>query len=236
MKKMIIAVALAFGFMTSTAHNNEQNEQVNQQGIANLDGASVETIQPYLQEVRNAQSREELLKVMCTLDAKGFDTALFDLEVKANPFNDSEYMMRVEPSAATLPWEYYAKPNEQQRAVVDAIRSQNKELFKRVGYSDAEAEQKMQAAWIIEHQMGIKSLHQTDKQPDMMSWDELRNDYKGIDWDTYCAIIGCPKDINMVIIPQEEPLHMAEYILTNTGIESLKAYMELHVIKTKATN
>lgn len=233
---MIFAVALAFGFMTSTAHNNEQNEQVNQQGIANLDGASVETIQPYLQEVRNAQSREELLKVMCTLDAKGFDTALFDLEVKANPFNDSEYMMRVEPSAATLPWEYYAKPNEQQRAVVDAIRSQNKELFKRVGYSDAEAEQKMQAAWIIEHQMGIKALHQTDKQPDMMSWDELRNDYKGIDWDTYCAIIGCPKDINMVIIPQEEPLHMAEYILTNTGIESLKAYMELHVIKTKATN
>ena len=124
MKKMIFAVALAFGFMTSTAHNNEQNEQVNQQGIANLDGASVETIQPYLQEVRNAQSREELLKVMCTLDAKGFDTALFDLEVKTSPFDDSEYMVRVEPSAATLPWEYYAKPNEQQRAVVDAIRSQ----------------------------------------------------------------------------------------------------------------
>lgn len=241
MKKMIFAVALAFGFMTSTAHNNEQNEQVNQQGIANLDGASVETIQPYLQEVRNAQSREELLKVMCTLDAKGFDTALFDLEVKTSPFDDSEYMVRVEPSAATLPWEYYAKPNEQQRAVVDAIKSQNKELFKRVGYSDAEAEQKMQAAWIIEHQMGIKALHQTGQQPaqaanHMMSWDELRNDYKGIDWDTYCAIIGCPKDINMVIIPQEEPLHMAEYILTNTGIESLKAYMELHVIKTKATN
>jgi putative endopeptidase len=94
----------------------------------------------------------------------------------------------------------------------------------------------MQAAWIIEHQIGIKALHQTGKQPDMMSWDELRNDYKGIDWDTYCAIIGCPKDINMVIIPQKEPLHMAEYILANTGIESLKAYMELHVIRTKASN
>jgi putative endopeptidase len=226
MKKMIFAAAMALACMTSTAHNNEETSQ-----SVNNPSTGMEAIQSYLQQVRNAQSRDELLQMMCTLDAKGFDTALFDLEVKANPFDASEYMMRVEPSAATLPWEYYAKPDAQQQAEVDAIRSQNKKLFKMAGYSDAEAEQKMQGAWIIEHQMAIKS-HE-DKQASTMSWAQLRNDYKGIDWDAYRDQIGCPKDINMVIVPQSAPLHMAEYILANTGIESLKAYIELHVLKTK---
>ena len=52
-----------------------------------------EPIMPYLKQVREVQTREEALKLMYALDAKGFNTAPFGLSLSLNPFNSSEYMM-----------------------------------------------------------------------------------------------------------------------------------------------
>ena len=195
-----------------------------------------EPIMPYLKQVRELKTREEALKLMCELDGKGFNTAPFGISLSLNPFNSSEYMIGGGHGGASLPQEYYAEPNEQQQKTVEAIKARNKDYLKIVGYSDEEAQKMMEAEWAIEHAIGVKTLNQVARRNPManihiMSWDQLLQDFKGIDWVGYRDALDMPKDIDKVNISQLEPLHEVENILANTSLEDLKAYMELHVIQ-----
>ena len=195
-----------------------------------------EPILPYLKQVRELKTREELLKLMYEFDSKGFNTAPFGMSLSLNPFKSSEFLMGVGHGGASLPQEYYAEPNETQKTVVEAIKSLNKDFLKMVGYNDADAERMMQAEWEIEHKIGVKTLNQVAQRNPMlrihiMTWDQLLQDFKGIDWVAYRDAMGLPTDIDTVNVSQLEPLHVVEDILANTSIDDLKAYMELHVIK-----
>ena len=195
-----------------------------------------EPILPYLKQVRELKTREELLKLMYEFDNKGFNTAPFGMSLSLNPFKSSEFLMGVGHGGASLPQEYYAEPNETQKTVVEAIKSLNKDFLKMVGYNDADAERMMQAEWEIEHKIGVKTLNQVAQRNPMlrmhiMTWDQLLQDFKGIDWVAYRDAMGLPTDIDTVNVSQLEPLHVVEDILANTSIDDLKAYMELHVIK-----
>ena len=195
-----------------------------------------EPILPYLKQVRALKTREELLKLMFELDGKGFNTAPFGINLSLNPFKSSEFMMGVGHGGASLAQEYYAEPHESQKKVVEAIKSLNKDYLKMVGYNDADAERMMQAEWAIEHKIGVKTLNQVARRNPMltihiMTWEQLLKDFKGIDWVAYRDAINYPQDIDTVNVSQLEPLHVVEDILTNTSIDDLKAYMELHIIK-----
>ena len=195
-----------------------------------------EPILPYLKQVRELKTREELLKLMYEFDNKGFNTAPFGMSLSLNPFKSSEFLMGVGHGGASLPQEYYAEPNKTQKTVVEAIKSLNKDFLKMVGYNDADAERMMQAEWEIEHKIGVKTLNQVAQRNPMlrihiMTWDQLLQDFKGIDWVAYRDAMGLPTDIDTVNVSQLEPLHVVEDILANTSIDDLKAYMELHVIK-----
>ena len=194
-----------------------------------------EPILPYLKQVRALKTREEALKLMFAFDAKGFNTAPFGLGLSLNPFNSSEYMMAAGHGGASLPKEYYDQPNEQQQATVAAVKSLNKDFLKMVGYGDAEAEKMMEAEWAVEYRIGMKTLDQVAQRDPMatnhpMPWEQLLNDFKGIDWVAYRDALGLPKDIDVVNVGQLEALHEVEKVLAETCLEDLKAYMELHVI------
>jgi len=195
-----------------------------------------EPIMPYLKQVRALKTREELLKLMYVLDAKGFNTAPFGLSLSLNPFNSSEYMMRAGHGGTTLPHEYYDQPNEQQQVVVAAIKSLNKDYLKMVGNSDTDAERMMQAAWAIEHRIGMKTLDQVaSRDPKAtnhpMTWEQLLTDFKGIDYVAYRDALNEPKDIDMVNVGQIDALHEVEKVLAETSVEDLKSYMELKVVR-----
>ncbi len=195
-----------------------------------------EPILPYLKQIRALKTREELLKLMYELDDKGFNTAPFGFGLSLNPFNSSEWMMSAEHGGATLHHEYYAEPNEQQQAVVAAIKSLNKDFLKMVGYSDVDAERMMQAAWAIEHRIGMKQLDQVARRDPMatnhpMPWEQFLTDFKGIDWISYRDALNLPKDIVMVNVDELEALHEVEKVLAETSVEDLKAYMEIKAVR-----
>jgi putative endopeptidase len=195
-----------------------------------------EPIVPYLKVVRDIKTREEALKLMAELDAKGFNTAPYGISLSLNPYNSSEYMIGAGHGGASLPQEYYAEPNAQQQAVVAAIKSLNKDVLKMVGNSDAAAERKMEAAWAIEHRIGVKTLNQVDRRDPqkiihVMPWEQLLKDFAGINWIGYRDALGYPKDIDKVDVSQLEPLHEVEKVLAETSVDDLKAYMELRVAK-----
>ena len=195
-----------------------------------------EPIQPYLKQVRAIKTREEALKLMAEFDAMGFNTAPYGISLSLNPYNSSEYMISAGHGGASLPQEYYAEPNEQQKAVVAAIKSLNKDILKMVGNSDADAERMMEAAWAMEHRIGVKTLNQVDRRDPMkiihvMPWEQLLKDFCGINWVGYRDALGYPKDIDMVDVSQLDPLHEVEKVLAETSVDDLKAYMELRVAR-----
>jgi len=195
-----------------------------------------EPILPYLKQVRAIKTREEALKLMAAFDAKGFNTAPYGISLSTNPFNSSEYLISAGAGGTSLPQEYYDNPNESQQAVVAVFKNLNKDYLKLVGNSDDVAERMMQAEWAIEHRIGIKKLNQVDqrdpqKTNHLMTWEQLLQDFKGIDWIGYRDALGYPQDIDKVNVSQLEPLHEVEKVLAETSVEDLKAYMELHVVK-----
>ena len=229
MKKMMFTVALAILSMGATAQNLPQsaNDRINM---------GYEPIKPFLKQVRRANNRAELLRLMYELDNKGFHTALFGITPIPHPRKSSEVMMGVTHSGATLPQEYYAQPDEQQQ-VVDAIKNKNRDLLKLVGHSDLEAERLMQMEWAVEHEIGVKALNQQERQNPQarihfMSWKELQDTFMGIDWDGYRDAMSLPQSIDTVNVAELEPMHAVEDILANASINVLKAYMELRIIKT----
>ena len=195
-----------------------------------------EPIMPYLKQVRAIKTREEALKLMADFDAMGFNTAPYGISLGLNPYNSSEYMFSAGHGGASLPQEYYAEPNEQQQAVVNALKSLNKDYLKMVGNSDADAERMMEAAWAMEHRIGVKTLNQVDRRDPqkiihVMPWEQLLKDFSGINWIGYRDALGYPQDIDMVDVNQLEPLHEVEKVLAETSVEDLKAYMEIKVVK-----
>ena len=196
-----------------------------------------EPILPYLKQVRAIKTREEAMKLMADLDGKGFNTAPYGISLSTNPFNSSEYIITAGHGGASLPQEYYAEPNEQQKAVVAALKSLNKDFLKMVGNSDADAERMMEAAWAIEHRIGVKTLNQVERRDPMktnhiMPWGQFLQDFKGIDWTAYRDALGYPKDIEIVNVRQLEPLHEVEKVLAETSVEDLKTYMEVKVVRS----
>ena len=194
-----------------------------------------EPILPYLKQIRSIKTREEAMKVMVELNVKGFNTAPYGLNLTLNPFNSSFLMMEVSHGGASLDQEYYAEPNEQQKAEVAAKKSLYKDLLKMVGNSDADAERMMQAEWAIEHRIGVKTLNQVDRRDPMKTihfttWEQLLKDFKGIDWVAYRDALNAPKDIDTLNVEQLEPLHEVEKVLAETSVDDLKAYMELKAV------
>ena len=194
-----------------------------------------EPILPYLKQIRSIKTREEAMKVMVELDVKGFNTAPYGLSLTLNPFNSSFLMMEVSHGGASMNQEYYAEPNEQQKAEVAAKKSLYKDLLKMVGNSDADAERMMQAEWAIEHRIGVKTLNQVDRRDPMKTihfttWEQLLKDFKGIDWVAYRDALNAPKDIDTLNVEQLEPLHEVEKVLAETSVDDLKAYMELKAV------
>lgn len=196
-------------------------------------------IKKTLARVRKVKNRKECIALMHELGAKGYGTELFGFGMGINPNKAGEYMFAAYQSGIGLDPEYYTNPNEQQKTVVEAYKSLLKDYLKMVGNNEKTAEKKMQAVFALETQIAKKSYDQV-KQRDpkanthLMSWQQLLQDFKGIDWKTFCDIYGWPSDIDTVNVMQPEPLHEVENILANTDLETLKANMEVSVISSSA--
>ena len=68
-----------------------------------------------------------------------------------------------------------------------------------------------------------------------MPWEQLLNDFKGIDYVAYRDALGLPKDIEVVNVGEFDAIHEVEKVLAETSVEDLKSYMELHVINAYAS-
>lgn len=192
-------------------------------------------IKKTLERVRKVKNRKECIQLMYELGAKGYGTTLFTFALGINPNNAGQYMFTTLQGGLGLDPEYYTNPNEQQKTVAEAYKSLMKDYFKMVGNKEKAAEKKMQAVWALENQLANHSYDQVKRRDPkenthLMSWQQLKQEFKNIDWNMICETYGYPSDIDTVNVKQPEPIHEVENILANTDLETIKAYMEVSVV------
>ena len=196
-------------------------------------------IKPALAKVHAIKNRKQLIQTMFDLGANGYGGMMFYFGLGVDGENSDKYTFGANQGGIALKPEYYTHPNESQKAVVAAYKSYCKDLLKMVGYNDATAQKKMEAAFAIENQIAKESYDQLkgrDPKANIhkMTWAKLLKDFPGIDWVGLCKTYGYPSDIDTVDVGQPEPIHEVEKILASTSLENLKDYIELGVIKSSA--
>lgn len=131
--------------------------------------------------------------------------------------------------------EYYLENDEATQKIREAYKQYIVKMFRLVGDDEATAQKKMEAVFNIEMRIAKASksmveLRDPEANYHKMTFNQLLNDYPGIDWSTLLLCSGFPA-ISYVDMGQPENIREIEKLMADTPIEDQKAYMAFKVIE-----
>lgn len=191
-------------------------------------------IKPMLQEVSNLQTLADVQKEIGRLQAMGvnnFFTIMCDADMMDARYN---LVQLYQGGLSMGERDYYLADDEPTTKIRNAYRDYVKQLFIMTGCDEVKANEAMLAVMKIETRIAKASytptkLRDVEANYHKMSYDQLKKDYAGIDWDVFMKELGVPtiKDIS---VSQPEPIHEVENILRESSLDELKAYLSFKVI------
>lgn len=199
----------------------------------NREGA--EPLKPTLAKIAAIGSRREYQLVMAQLDRQGISVEMFGIGVDADMRDAANNIVSVGQGGLGLgERDYYLKDDEQSKNVLAAYKKLIVNVLKLAGYSDADAQKKMEATLAIETRIAKASydnvkLRDVSANYHKMTYAELVTSFPGIDWGNLFLTEGFPA-FSHVDVGQPEPIHEVEKILTETSLDDLKAYAEVHAV------
>ena len=131
--------------------------------------------------------------------------------------------------------DYYLENDEATQKIREAYKQYIVKMFRLVGDDEATAQKKMEAVFNIEMRIAKASksmveLRDPEANYHKMTFNQLLNDYPGIDWSTLLLCSGFPA-ISYVDMGQPENIREIEKLMADTPIKDQKAYMAFKVIE-----
>lgn len=131
--------------------------------------------------------------------------------------------------------DYYLENDEATQKIREAYKQYIVKMFRLMGDDEATAQKKMEAVFNIEMRIAKASksmveLRDPEANYHKMTFNQLLNDYPGIDWSTLLLCSGFPA-ISYVDMGQPENIREIEKLMADTPIEDQKAYMAFKVIE-----
>lgn len=131
--------------------------------------------------------------------------------------------------------DYYLENDEATQKIREAYKQYIVKMFRLVGDDEATAQKKMEAVFNIEMRIAKASksmveLRDPEANYHKMTFNQLLNDYPGIDWSTLLLCSGFPA-ISYVDMGQPENIREIEKLMADTPIEDQKTYMAFKVIE-----
>lgn len=197
-------------------------------------------IKPTLDKIAAIKNRKEYQLVCAQLDRNGENTMMFGIGVGADQKDAEWNLVGIGQGGLGLgERDYYISDDAQNKRVLEAYKQYLKKLFMLTGADEATAQKKMEAVIAIETRIAKVSYDQVklrdiDANYHKMSYNQLVNDFPGIDWGNVFLASGFPA-FDAVDVGQPEPIHEVEKILADTPLDDLKTYAEAKII-TGATS
>ncbi|MBQ2970518.1 MAG: M13 family metallopeptidase [Bacteroidaceae bacterium] len=194
----------------------------------------VEPIRPVLERIAALKSNSEVMPLVAELSRQGMGS-FFGLYIDADIMDSKQNLVQLYQGGISLgEKEYYLDTDEATVAIREAYKKHIVKMFCLAGFDEAAATKKMEAVMKIETAIADKSYSATEQRDPAanyhkMTVEELKADFKGIDWDTYFGILGI-NGLTELSVSQPEPIHEVERIVAEEPVENLIAYMQWHLL------
>ena len=203
----------------------------------NREGAA--PLQPVLKKIADIQNRRDYQLVTSQLDARGISCMMFGMGVGADQKDAANNLVGIGQGGLGLgERDYYLSDEAQVKGVRDAYVKFLTTILTLAGNDAATAQKKAEATMRIETRIAKSSYSQVqlrDVQANYhkITYNQLVNDYPGIDWGNLFLAQGFPP-FSHIDVGQPEPIHEVEKILAEESLDDLKAYAEAHAVSSAA--
>ena len=203
------------------------------------DKEGIEPIRPVLQRIAAISTKEDLAKEMVDLTFDGVD-GYFGMYIGADMMNSQNNIVQIGQGGLTLGQkDYYLDTDEATTAIREAYKQHIAKMFTLCGFSEDEAQQKMNDVMDIETRIARASYSRVQMRDPAanyhkMTYDELKTQFPGIDWNYLFAKLGM-NGVEEVDMNQPEPIHEIEALMAETPVEKQKSYMQWQVISGNAS-
>lgn len=203
----------------------------------NREGAA--PIQPVLKKIADIKNRRDYQLVTSQLDARGISCMMFGMGVGADQKDAANNLVGIGQGGLGLgERDYYLSDDAQVKGVRDAYVKFLTAILTLAGNDAATAQKKAEATMRIETRIAKASYSQVqlrDVQANYhkITYNQLVNDYPGIDWGNLFLAQGFPP-FSHIDVGQPEPIHEVEKILAEESLDDLKAYAEAHAVSSAA--
>ena len=203
----------------------------------NREGAA--PIQPVLKKIADIQNRRDYQLVTSQLDARGISCMMFGMGVGADQKDAANNLVGIGQGGLGLgERDYYLSDDAQVKGVRDAYVKFLTTILTLAGNDAATAQKKAEATMRIETRIAKSSYSQVqlrDVQANYhkITYNQLVNDYPGIDWGNLFLAQGFPP-FSHIDVGQPEPIREVEKILAEESLDDLKAYAEAHAVSSAA--
>ena len=204
-----------------------------------LNSDGVAPIKAQLDKIAAISDRKQIVPMIAEMAYDGIGT-YFSSYVYADPKNSALNIFQISQGGINLgEKEYYLDTD----SVTANIREQYKlyitKLFKLAGFTDAEAEQKMNDVLEIETTIAKASFSAVQRRdPEAnyhkMTYADLKKQFSGIDWDAYLKGLGV-QGVEELNVEQIEPLQTVDKLISALPLEKHISYLQYNLIDAAAS-
>lgn len=204
-----------------------------------LNSDGVDPIKAQLDKIAAISDRKQIVPMIAEMAYDGIGT-YFSSYVYADPKNSALNIFQISQGGINLgEKEYYLDTD----SVTANIREQYKlyitKLFKLAGFTDAEAEQKMNDVLEIETTIAKASFSAVQRRdPEAnyhkMTYADLKKQFSGIDWDAYLKGLGV-QGVEELNVEQIEPLQTVDKLISTLPLEKHISYLQYNLIDAAAS-
>ena len=200
------------------------------------DAKGVAPIEPILERIRAAATKEDLLKEVAALHGQSV-RVLFGFGVRADAKNAAEQIASADQGGLTLPdREYYLKTDAKSVEIRKQFAEHVRKMFALLGKEGGGAPDA--AVMEVETALAKASLDRVARRNPNNTYHrmpvaDLANLTPQFDWNYYLGHVGIPKIASLNVGAPDFFKGMNE-LVGKTGLEELKAYFIWHVLETNA--
>ena len=207
---------------------------------ARRDREGLNPIRTWIEKVEAVKERKEIFPLMVEMDLNGLVGNYFGVGIGADMMDSKNNLVSIGQGGLSLgEKEYYLDTDDATTAIREAFKKHIVRMFTLCGFDEKTAQKKMEDVMLIETRIAQKSysaVQQRDPAANYhkMSFDQLKKDYKGIDWQLLFDSMGIG-DCDFVDVGQPEPIHEVEAILAQVPVDAHKSYIEWQLIDHAAS-
>ncbi len=204
-----------------------------------LNNDGMKPLEADLSVIKAVSKREDLFPTMVSLMKKGIG-GYFGFGFGPDAKDSKNNIITFCQGGLTLgSKEYYTETDDNTLSIMTALRAHMAKMFVMIGYSESDANRKVEDVLCIETRLAKASrnnveLRDPESNYNKLTYAELKNKCKHIDFDIFCKTINL-NDLQELVVEQPDFFDEVDKVIAEESIDAQKSYLEWHYIDEAAT-